>query len=113
MSEQKSTSSGSIVFIGALTSIAILLKLFGAIHLNWLWVLSPAWIPPAFVLTGVLLYLIAMAPAYFKKQIAEARVRKIMEVTGKNIYAARVEYYLIPKGKWREWIEEERVKVKN
>jgi len=57
--------SGSIGFGGLLTLIFITLKLCGVIGWSWWWVLSPLWIPLAFVLAifvviGVLVVL-AMA----------------------------------------------------
>ena len=35
----------AIIFIGALTIIAVTLKLFSVIVLAWQWVLAPIWVP--------------------------------------------------------------------
>ncbi len=50
MSETSSSNSGGVGFIGALTILFIALKLLGAIHWRWLWVLSPLWIGTAVTL---------------------------------------------------------------
>jgi hypothetical protein len=42
-------SSGGIGLAGTLTIIFIIFKLTGVISWSWLWVLSPLWIPAAFV----------------------------------------------------------------
>jgi len=42
-------SSGGIGLAGTLTIIFVILKLTGVISWSWLWVLSPLWIPTAFV----------------------------------------------------------------
>lgn len=44
MSNQSSSSSGGIGFVGVLTIAFIVLKLMGVINWSWLWVLSPIWI---------------------------------------------------------------------
>lgn len=49
MSNKSSTSSSGIGFTGLLTITFIVLKLCNVITWPWLWVLSPAWIPLAFV----------------------------------------------------------------
>lgn len=43
-SEQKTSYSGGIGFIGLLTIVFIVLKLLGKIDWSWWWVLSPIWI---------------------------------------------------------------------
>ena len=42
--------SGGIGFCGLLTIVFIALKLTGYIDWSWWWVLSPLWLPTAFVL---------------------------------------------------------------
>jgi hypothetical protein len=42
--------SGGIGFCGLLAIVFITLKLAKVINWSWLWVLSPVWIPAAFVL---------------------------------------------------------------
>ena len=44
------TNNGGIGFLGLLTIVFITLKLTGYIAWSWWWVLSPFWIPLAFVL---------------------------------------------------------------
>ena len=44
MSDNSSTQSGGIGFVGLLTILFIGLKLTGHISWSWLWVLSPIWI---------------------------------------------------------------------
>jgi hypothetical protein len=44
MSNNTSSSSGGIGFVGLLTILFIGLKLGGVISWSWLWVLSPIWI---------------------------------------------------------------------
>lgn len=44
MSNNSSSSSGGIGFVGLLTIIFITLRLLGKIDWSWWWVLSPLWI---------------------------------------------------------------------
>ena len=44
MSDNKSTSSSGIGFLGLLAILFIALKLTGVITWSWLWVLAPIWI---------------------------------------------------------------------
>ena len=41
---EKSSSSGGVGFLGALTIAFIVLKLLGKIDWSWWWVLSPIWL---------------------------------------------------------------------
>lgn len=50
MSDNTSTSSGGIGFLGLLTLIFITLKLTNVINWSWWWVLAPLWIPTTLVL---------------------------------------------------------------
>lgn len=52
MSDSK-VSVGGISFTSLLTIVFIVLKLTGNIDWSWWWVLSPLWIPTAFVLLCV------------------------------------------------------------
>lgn len=63
MSNEKNNNakSGGIGFCGLLTIAFIVLKLCGVITWSWLWVLSPLWIPTAFVLLIVIIVLIVVA----------------------------------------------------
>jgi hypothetical protein len=45
----QNNSSGGIGFTGLLSIAFIVLKLCGVIKWSWFWVLSPLWIPLAFV----------------------------------------------------------------
>lgn len=45
MSQNNSTQSGGVGFLGLLTIVFITLKLIGTITWSWWWVLSPMWIP--------------------------------------------------------------------
>lgn len=56
---ESSTTSGGIGFGGLLAAIFITLKLCGVISWSWLWVLSPLWIPLAFVVLIVLVVVLA------------------------------------------------------
>lgn len=49
-SNTTSSSSGGIGFVGLLTILFIALKLTNYIDWSWWWVLSPIWMPMAFVL---------------------------------------------------------------
>ena len=60
MSEKNTTQSGGIGFCGLLTILFIALKLTGTIAWSWWWVLSPLWIPAAFVI-GLLLIVLLIA----------------------------------------------------
>ena len=55
MSNSSASAGGGISFIGLLTVVFIVLKLYGVIAWSWWWVLSPIWIP-----FGVALVLIAL-----------------------------------------------------
>lgn len=50
MSENNSSSSSGIGFVGLLTIVFITLKLTGVIDWSWWWVLSPLWIAASIVL---------------------------------------------------------------
>ena len=58
MSSQSSHNCFSVGFCGLLTIAFIVLKLTGVIAWSWLWVLSPLWIPAAFILAVVVLWLV-------------------------------------------------------
>lgn len=63
MTDSTSKSSG-IGFSGLLTVLFIALKLTGVITWSWLWVLSPFWLPFAFVLAFIaILAIVAMCAA--------------------------------------------------
>ena len=49
------SNTGGIGFAGLLAIVFITLKLTGYIAWSWWWVLSPLWIPLAFVVTILLL----------------------------------------------------------
>ena len=51
---ERSNTGGGIGFAGLLAIVFITLKLTGYIAWSWLWVLSPLWIPLAFVVTILL-----------------------------------------------------------
>ena len=51
---ESSNAGGGIGFAGLLAIVFITLKLTGYITWSWWWVLSPLWIPLAFVVTILL-----------------------------------------------------------
>lgn len=55
------TSTGGIGFVGLLTIVFITLKLTGYITWSWWWVLSPIWISWVFVLGFLLIFFIIAA----------------------------------------------------
>ena len=57
MSEQSNVSSGGVSFTGLLAIVFITLKLTGYITWSWWWVLSPLWIPLAFLVV-ILLFVV-------------------------------------------------------
>ncbi len=61
MSNNTSSASGGIGFVGLLTIVFITLKLTGFIAWSWLWVLSPIWISILISLTIIAGLLIFMA----------------------------------------------------
>lgn len=65
MSDKEIKYSGGIGFPGLLAIVFITLKLTGVINWSWLWVLSPLWIPLAFVL--VLLLVIFLIVSFTAK----------------------------------------------
>jgi hypothetical protein len=58
MSDDKK-SSGGIGFCGALAILFIGLKLGHVIDWSWIWVLSPIWIPIAFVILLIIILILA------------------------------------------------------
>ncbi len=54
MSTTSNSNGGGIGFAGLLAIVFITLKLTGYITWSWWWVLSPLWIPLAFVVTILL-----------------------------------------------------------
>ena len=73
MAESSSSSSGGIGFCGLLAILFIALKLCEQITWSWLWVLSPLWIPLAFVLA----LLLAAAAFYLISYGCKALDKKI------------------------------------
>lgn len=57
MSNNASSSSGGIGFLGALALLFIALKLTGYIDWSWWWVLAPIWIPFALLVVGGVPYI--------------------------------------------------------
>lgn len=53
--ESREVSAGGISFASLLGLLFIGLKLTGVIHWGWLWVLSPFWIPWAFVVVVMII----------------------------------------------------------
>jgi hypothetical protein len=62
-------SQSGVNFLGLLALLFIALKLTGHIHWPWLWVLSPIWIPTAFVLVVAS---IALAVDYYNNYRAKS-----------------------------------------
>lgn len=62
-------NENGIGFLGLLTVLFIGLKLTGYIAWSWLWVLSPLWIPIAFVISFMILGAIVIGLAYIIAQI--------------------------------------------
>ena len=60
MSSQSHNCFG-VGFFGLLAIAFIVLKLTNVIAWSWLWVLSPLWIPAAFILAVVVLWLVFVA----------------------------------------------------
>jgi hypothetical protein len=58
MSSENKTSSSSVGFGGLLTLIFIVLKLTHYIDWDWIWVLSPLWIPVLLILAIFVIFLI-------------------------------------------------------
>jgi hypothetical protein len=58
LSTTSNTNTGGIGFAGLLAIVFITLKLTGYSTWSWWWVLSPLWIPLAFVVTILLFVLI-------------------------------------------------------
>jgi len=50
MSNNSSSSSGGVGFVGVLTIVFIVLKILGHITWSWWWVLSPIWISVVLVI---------------------------------------------------------------
>lgn len=50
MSDNSSSSSSGVGFVGLLTVLFVALKLMGYITWSWWWVLSPLWITPIVVI---------------------------------------------------------------
>lgn len=61
MSNNTSTQSGGIGFLGLLAIVFITLKLTGYIAWSWWWVLAPLWAPAAVVLAIFLIIFIIAA----------------------------------------------------
>jgi len=58
--DNNKAAANGIGFTGSLTVAFIVLKLTHVIEWSWLWVLSPIWIPIAFVLAGLFIALIVL-----------------------------------------------------
>lgn len=77
MSKNTATASagGGIGFCGVLAILFIGLKLTDNIDWSWLWVLSPLWIPPAIILT-ILVLVGVVAVGFFAIAAAAEQVKK-------------------------------------
>jgi hypothetical protein len=62
MSNNSSSSSSGIGFVGLLTIVFITLKLVGVIDWSWVWVLSPMWISFSIVIAVLLIIFVAFRP---------------------------------------------------
>jgi transmembrane Fragile-X-F protein len=71
VSENSSSTSGGIGFLGLLTILFIGLKLTGYVGWSWWWVLAPIWIPSV---VGVAL-LAFVGVGYIIKDRSERRVK--------------------------------------
>ena len=60
MSDNKQVQTGGINFFGLLAIVFITLKLIGYINWSWWWVLSPLWLPLAFIFGGAAFVFIIM-----------------------------------------------------
>lgn len=58
MNEKGQVAGGGVGFLGLLTLLFIGLKLSGHIDWSWWWVLSPIWIPIAFVIAIIVFMLV-------------------------------------------------------
>ena len=67
--KHKNEATGGIGFCGLLTIVFIVLKLTGYIGWNWLWVISPLWIPLAIVfgIFGIVMIVILILAILEKK----------------------------------------------
>ena len=66
------TYSGSIVLIEV---IVVILRIFGIIHWNWVWILAPLWLPTVVLLFSVLVITL-FAKLLLKKDIYDLIVKK-------------------------------------
>lgn len=76
---KKSSSAGSLGFLGLLSLVFITLKLTGTINWSWWWVLSPLWITTAVTL------LIFIVLAVGVVSVAIEKARKIPVAKGQNL----------------------------
>ena len=80
MSTSNNSSSGGIGFIGLLTVAFIVLKLTGVITWSWWWVLAPAWIGLATILS----VLVVFASVFAVFVIGVAIVKTITSIVRRN-----------------------------
>ena len=73
MAKESKSSNGGIGFLGLLTILFIGLKLTGHIEWSWIWVLSPLWMPIAFILGLVALIGIGLLIFAIAEMILEKR----------------------------------------
>lgn len=70
-----------IGFCGLLTIVLIVLKVINLTTISWLWVLSPLWLPAAFILVALILYLAMVLPLYIGKQVRYYKWKKKIKKT--------------------------------
>ena len=79
-----SSSSGGIGFFGLLTIVFIILKLTHYINWSWIWVLSPLWLPVAFVILIVILGAFYTKKKVKKKEtLWQTRVNELKKINNK------------------------------
>lgn len=55
-----SGTAGIIGFFGLIAAVFIALKLIGIIKWNWIWVLSPVWIPTVILIVSIIIFFLKM-----------------------------------------------------
>lgn len=65
--------SKGIGILGIVVIVIIILKLFGLIHLSWIWILSPIWIPFTLIFIVAIIWIVGLGVSLIISSIKDLK----------------------------------------